>query len=127
MKNKGFTLIELMAAITLFAIIALITIPNLMGVLDQSKEKLSDEQKLAIENAARAWGFKHLHLDKDGVTPSSNYVTLKSLQEDGDLDDKDVFKNLRIKETDTNKIGVCIEYKSEQYVYTFIDDVNKCE
>ncbi|MBR3898601.1 MAG: type II secretion system protein [Bacilli bacterium] len=127
MKSRGFTLIELLAAIVLLAVISLVTVPALIGVLDQSKEKLSEEQKLAIENAARSWGFKHLYLAKDGVTPSSSFVTLKDLQDGGYLEDKNLYKNLRTREKNINNVGVCIEFKSEQYVYTFTENVSECE
>ena len=37
--NKGFTLIELLAVIVILAIIALIAVPQILNLIDDSKEK----------------------------------------------------------------------------------------
>lgn len=122
MKNKGFTLVELLAVIVILAIIAVITIPNLIGVVNTSRTKLNKEQKLAIENAAREWGVKNLYIDDNNV--SVNKLSAKKLQDDGFLEKKDSLKGINI--NDLNKAGVCIKYKSNQYVYTYTDNIDTC-
>lgn len=58
MKNKGFTLIELLAIIVILAIIAVITTPLILGVIDESRNK-------SMINSA--YGFKDA-VDKYYVT-----------------------------------------------------------
>ena len=38
MKNKGFTLVELLAVIVILAVISLIAVPMILGVVEESKK-----------------------------------------------------------------------------------------
>ena len=42
MKNKGFTLMELLAVIVILAIIALIATPIILGIIDDTKEDANE-------------------------------------------------------------------------------------
>lgn len=53
LKNKGFTLTELLAVIAILAIIATITVPVTLGVLNNSKENLFKDDALALTRAAQ--------------------------------------------------------------------------
>ncbi len=122
MKNKGFTLIELLAVVAILAIIAIITVPTMVGTVETSRKKLNAEQKLAIENAAREWGVKNLYIDDNNA--SVNKLSVKTLQDEGYLDKKASLKGIKI--DDLDKAGVCIKYESNQYVYTYNDNINNC-
>ena len=37
MNNRGFTLIELLATIAILAIIMLVTVPNVIGIIERNK------------------------------------------------------------------------------------------
>lgn len=52
MKNKGFTLVELLAVVVVLAIIMIIAVPNVMKTLNASKTGLSNFEKKNIEDAA---------------------------------------------------------------------------
>ena len=39
-KNKGFTLVELLAVITILGLLAIITIPTVTNMMSKQKEKL---------------------------------------------------------------------------------------
>lgn len=53
--NKGFTLIELLAVLVILAIIALITTPIILGVINDSRESAAEDKTWAyvdaVENA----------------------------------------------------------------------------
>ena len=53
--KKGFTLVELLAVIVLLAIIALITYPNIIGVVEGNKETLLARQIAELEKQSRTW------------------------------------------------------------------------
>ena len=55
MKNKGYTLIELLAVFVVLGIIIMITVPAISGTINSSKTKTYDEQIKMLENAARTY------------------------------------------------------------------------
>ena len=54
-KNKAFTLIELIAVITLLALILLVSVPVVINTITKTEEKEYNEFKKAIENAAELY------------------------------------------------------------------------
>ena len=53
MKKKGFTLVELLAVITVIAIIGLISVPVVEGIVKRSRQKAYDRQIVAGEQTTR--------------------------------------------------------------------------
>ena len=43
LKNRGFTLVELLAMLVVLGILMAVTIPNITGILNQSKENIIKE------------------------------------------------------------------------------------
>ena len=48
MKDKGFTLVELLAVISIVAIISIIVFPNVLNLIKKSETKLNETQKEII-------------------------------------------------------------------------------
>lgn len=70
MKNKkGFTLIELLAVIVILAIIALITVPILLNVIDKSKKGALQDSAYGIIEAGELFYAQNLtkELDSEGT------------------------------------------------------------
>lgn len=54
MKNsKGFTLIELLAVLILISIVAVISTPKILNVIEQSKVKAYEQSSNSISDAAK--------------------------------------------------------------------------
>lgn len=85
MKNKGFTLVELLAVITLLGIIALITIPVVTNIMSKQKEKLYYDQLNQLIKAAQNWGTDNNDtlINLPGKCMDSNFIklTLDQLKE----------------------------------------------
>ncbi len=77
MRNRGFTLVELLATITILAVIALITIPTISNVLKENKNKIYETQIKQIEIAAKVWGSDNL-----GILPNDTDSTLEMTIDD---------------------------------------------
>lgn len=122
--KKGFTLLELMAVIIVLAIIFSITTPIVLDLIDSSRSSLKEEQIAAIEKAARLWGIRNLSVDGDTIVYDGseiNFVSISTLQDSGDLDDKD----LNGFDIDSSS-GVCIEYNAYQFIYHFASSSDDC-
>ena len=121
MKNKGFTLVELLAVIVILGIILLVVMPSVTGILNRSQNRLNDEQEQAILNAARQWGTSNLLEDNGKVYyngTEKKYVTIKELQDSGYLEDKTI-KDMTDKGDVSEETKICISYKDYQYVYEY--------
>lgn len=115
MNKKGFTMIELIAVIIILGIIALITVPIVNNSLKNAKEKMLEEQKTRIVDAARKYALEYT--DNLPMTGSSNYlISIDDLKKDGYIEDKDVLNPV----TEEIMSGcIAVKYVSNKYVYKY--------
>ncbi len=79
MNKKGFTLVELLTVIILLSLIALVTTPVIIGVLNSSKDSLQKEQIIIIEKAAESWSLPNLK--KMPGESQTCYITMSELED----------------------------------------------
>ena len=81
MKRKtGFTLVELLAVITILGLIALIAIPAVTNTMSKQKEKLYYDQLNQLIMASKNWGTDHLDILRENYLEYCNendFYTLK--------------------------------------------------
>lgn len=66
--KKGFTLVEVIAIVTILGIILLLITPNILENIDNSKNKSYERQIKTIEQAAERWSVdnaKQLNYDRE--------------------------------------------------------------
>ena len=117
MKTKAFTLIELLAVIVILGILATIVVPNIVGIINNSKKDTLNEQKQTVVDAAKRWGTDNVKK----LPQSSCSLTITKLKAEGYLD---IEKKVTDPTTNKEMTGcVKIEYDSSnnQYKYTYID------
>lgn len=122
MRQKGFTLAELIGVIVVLAMISLVTVPAVTTSLNKYKIQLCTTQLNNIESAARTWGADNLVLlpDQDG---NSIRVTLGTLSQFGYIDEE--IKNPISKEPlDLESTYVTITRKGKKLIYE-IDETTK--
>lgn len=86
MNKKGFTLIELLAVIVILAIIALISTPIIIGVIDKARVKSAENSAYGIIDAAR---LAYTESIMSGSTITGGDVT--SLKVSGDEPEEGTF------------------------------------
>lgn len=124
MDRKGFTLVEILAAITILAIISIITATTITHFVKKSHNELNEIQKDNIKMSAKVWvsDNKDKLIDKDCIS-----ITLKDLQDSGYIDD-DVYEFDNNSKLDGDSIYVNITRLDKSYYYEVTDAIDdKCE
>lgn len=114
--NKGFTLVELLAVITILSIIATITVFVTGNVLKSSKESLSEQQKQNLINATKIYCTEN--------SCSDGYVCVSKLLESGIIDSEKVIDPNTRKEL---KGYVTITEVGSRISYAYEDSSDLCE
>lgn len=72
LDSKGFTLIELIAAIAIMALISMAAIPSLKNILSDNEKKKFDYYAVSLENAAKLYYRREKADILDNTTERSN-------------------------------------------------------
>lgn len=94
MKNKGFTLVELLGVLVIFSIILAIVFPTVTSIISESKDTIDEAQVIKILNSTYDYTLKNT-----GFLPDynkTNYIILNQLKKEGLIDSD-------IKQTNTNE------------------------
>jgi len=82
MKRKGFTLIELLGVIVVLAVIALITTPVILGVIEKARKGASEQSALGYVDAVeKQVALNSLDLEKEDI--KDGVYTVSKLRELG--------------------------------------------
>lgn len=121
MKRKGFTLVEILAVITLIGVLALIAIPTVDAIIKSSKERAYADQKKVIISAARDWAAANI-MTLPEVEGESTYITLGDLKLGGYIEVEVInpINELCI----SNDTEIVITRKNNNYTYEFVDETN---
>lgn len=120
MKKRGFTLIELMAVITVLGVIAAITIPKITDTLEKSKEKAYKNQINSLVSIAKRWGASN----PDKLSTETR-LQFSTMFDEGYIKQKDIVNPIT-----NDKLKGCIKitYDEEysQYKYEYTDSEAYC-
>lgn len=114
MKNKGFTLVEILAVITIIALLSLILIPSIDAIIKSSKEDTYKIQVNLILGGLENWAannvFKLPSEEDDSMT-----ITLGDLKKAGFVDVE--VRNPKTDECFSNDLVLKITKKNNKYKY----------
>lgn len=78
-NNRGFTLVELLAVITVLAIIIGIATGSVVSVLNRSRKNMSREVRSNLSEAALTYAMDHAYLEKCSVEFSKEIYEDKNI------------------------------------------------
>lgn len=116
MKQKGFTLVEVLAVIIILGVIGLIVMPAVTGSINDSKDDLYDMQVSNIIEAGKTWSADNLN-SLPTISGDSKVVTLQELQENGYIDE-DITNPKTNKKFDPTTTCVKVTYNGKKYEYS---------
>lgn len=111
--KKGFTLVELLATLTILAILSLLVVPGVDSMLKKQKEKLYKISESELKDALKMYGDDNIDLlPEKGETFK---VTLATLKDEGLIKLK--FKNPKTKKCFYNGSVLSITNDNDVYMY----------
>lgn len=115
MNKKGLTLVEMIAALVVLSIVALIVTPNLYGNIRDYKNKLYNDQLNNIKQAGKNWAADNV--DSIPVGEYSLMVYLSELQNNGYIDENLTNPNGGVFSENTFVLIKCEVIHDENNVY----------
>ncbi len=79
MKRNGFTLVELLASLTILGILMVITVPNVVGILTQNREKTYNEDARKMISTAKYKMIGNNGIVKPGISGGKSQCIVMSL------------------------------------------------
>lgn len=107
MNKKGFTLIELLAVIVILAVIALISTPIILGIIDSSKESALKSSAYGILDAAEVYYASNMLENSQTIEFVCDENGCKS--EETSLHISGKVDNGKVKIYSDGKVSICIE------------------
>lgn len=118
MNKKGFSLVELLAAVFVLSILAVIIAPNVINLISENEDALYDEQINNIVNASKKYMVEHSELLPEG----NDYVPIyiNDLIDSGVIDNDSVI-DPKTKEQMNGCVVVNYNENFNQYEYNYND------
>lgn len=120
MKNNGFTLMELIAVISILSLVAIIVTPTVLESLQESKNKAYVEQTKTLERAAEKWSIAHADMLSE---TSDYYLSIDTLVSQDYLNSDDI-----LDPRDNSRMDGCIviHYDDSHSQFDFTYSENTC-
>lgn len=123
MRNKAFTLVELLGVIVILGIIAVITVPIVQRTIIENTEKAYEDQIISFERAARNYVASDVYNMTNCQTRICT-VSLKELQEKGFLPSGDIVNPETDEKFDMENV-VDITYDGSTFSYNYDTNQDK--
>ena len=118
--KKGFTLIELLAVIIILAVIALITTPVVLNVVEKSKKEALKDSAYGLINSARFYSYQYKIDDTVRFDIRDSVV---SSEEENKITFQGKIENGIVLVNDSNEIALCVN-EGEYSAYKNFKDTN---
>lgn len=127
MKNKGFTLIELVASIVIITIIALLAFPAIINVLNNSQRQLDQSVKKILISSAEKYvkdNIDNFPKPLEGEKNNDTLIEISKLEHDGYIE-----KSFYDRYCEIQNDNVIVTATEKAYKYTYNENTNdeKCK
>lgn len=119
MKNRGFTLIEILAVLTILSLIAMIVFPAINYIIKSSAQNAYEAQEQIIIKAAKEYFLDNVSELPEVGSDDTSKVDVATLVDGGYIVQDKVLDPRGKKPLSGH---VLVEYKSKQYVYKYVDN-----
>ena len=134
MKNKGFTLVELLGTIILLAIIALVALPSILNALNTSQAEIDESYRYAAITAARNYVNDNMdsypkaleNAENDKEYGDSGNLEIQMLLDEGYITDSSINEK-KTCEMMNDYIKVTSNYKKYNFKYMEVGDELRCD
>ena len=120
MKNKGFTLVELLSVIVVICVIGGIATTIVVGYINSANKDMLENQKNSIISAAKDWAVKNTS-KLDEYHLNDTYVSIFDLKSEGFLENKTI-NNPVTKKIMDGCVVISYVNSSKSYSYEYKED-----
>lgn len=117
MKNKAFTLVELLGVIVILGILAMITVPIVQKTIIDNTNSVYQDQITSFEKAAKNYVAKNVY-EMTKCQTETCQISLRKLQEEGLLPSGNIINPKTDKNFDLENV-VDITYDGTNFTYNY--------
>lgn len=117
MKNKAFTLVELLGVIVILGILAMITVPIVQKTIIDNTNSVYQDQIASFEKAAKNYVAKNVY-EMTKCQTETCQISLRKLQEEGLLPSGNIINPKTDKNFDLENV-VDITYNGTNFTYNY--------
>ena len=128
MKNRGFTLVELLGVISILAIIGAIVFPIVSNVINKGLDDTDNAQTKSIEKAAKNWANANMFsndLPKCNTDICNSSISVSNLITEGYLDSDDIISPKTGESYKCSSVKITKDAINNKYSFDF--QFQKCE